>query len=121
MKAWIADFFVIVFNPLPLRTIKLENGLVQEVDGRLVGFWTGVYSNLKILNIYDIETGLSMGTIERELSDIEELEAYTERFDKDMALEENAELKKNCIEAIKKAYDEHPDVRRQVFGEDNHG
>ena len=117
MKVVGTDFFVVVFNPLPLSTTKLSNGFVQEVDGRLIGFWTGIYNNQKILNIYDIETGLSMGAIQREFSDIEEIEAYTERFDKDMALEGNAELKKNCVEAIKKAYDAHPEIKRQVFGE----
>lgn len=118
MKVVGTDFFVVVIHPYnPLSTTKLSNGFVQEVDGRLIGFWTGIYNNQKILNIYDIETGLSMGAIQREFSDIEEIEAYTERFDKDMALEGNAELKKNCVEAIKKAYDAHPEIKRQVFGE----
>ena len=91
------------------------NGVVFERQGRLFGTCFHVYSGGFEWLTYDIKTGLCVSCYESYLA-IEKATAYFDESIKcfDEVLTEADE--KHFGSMIKKAYDEHPEIKRQVFG-----
>ena len=114
-----AEFFVgtrrDLFDLKPWNVDKVF-GEIAEVNGRLVGICTDYLGKNEI--VYDIESGLNIASIAREYFNSASLHDCVEDFDKYLALGgEGAELLKNFTETIQAAYDEHPEIKRQVFEE----
>ena len=95
----------------------LFNGTVFKRENRLFGLSVELYSGGSLeWYTYDIETGLCIVVTDflpATLEDLEMLGRFIEAFDRDNVDDD----RKRCAEAIKKAYDKHPEIKRKVFGE----
>lgn len=120
METRLAEFFIGIrrgFDLKPWATDKLL-GEIAEVNGRLVGICTAYLGNNETVNVYDIESGLSIASMAKEYFNSERLHDCVEDFDKDSALGGAwAELLKNFTELTKAEYDKYPEIKRQVFEE----
>ena len=113
MEAKISDFFVIddiEGNPKRRKT----NGVVFEHEGRIIGrnftncLGYGNWEN------YDIKTGLP---VEIGWIFLDEDEKLNKLLYQHLDSVNYKDWDERCANEIKKAYDEHPEIKRQVFEE----
>ncbi len=118
MKTRKADFFIVVredFEQTPSRVEKV-NGEILEVNGRLFGLYTTLLGNNEVVNVYDIKSGAMAATTAIEHFNASTLHQCAVDFDEDLSCGALTEYFKNFTEATQAAYDEHPEIKRQVFG-----
>ncbi len=94
----------------------LFKGTTFKRENRLFGLSVELYVGGRLeWYTYDIETGLCIVVTEflpATLEDLKMIGRFVEDFDRDNADDD----RKRYAEAIKRAYDEHPEIKRQVFG-----
>ena len=108
-----AEFFIMDVGTDEVHKI---NGVVFKRQGRLLGTCFRFYSGGFVWFTHDVKTGLCVDASDYYPATdkaIATLDEEIKRFNKAIPKEE----RKHYAAMIKKAYDAHPDVRRQVFGE----
>lgn len=95
-----------------------DNGAIWNPGGRLLGVHYNDCYNMYIT--YDIETGLEI-YFDKECPYGDPDIAYEHImasliFGVEINMKRNAERKKRCVHMMKLAYDEAPEVKKQVFG-----
>jgi len=128
MSARPVDFFISAFISKDGDVIaRKARGIVKEVGGRLIG--AKIHFKDKQRNfpegwdVFDIETGIFItATSSHPKSklryDREIYELIVRDFERFIANEKYFKARERCIEAIKKAYDEYSEIKKQVFGEE---
>ena len=112
MDARPAEYFITDVGADEVRKI---NGVVFKHKRKLFGACIHFYSNSFGWLIHDIKTGLcvavsdSYPTTDKATAMLDE---EIKRFNKAITKEE----RKHYTAMIKKAYDEHPEIKKQVFG-----
>lgn len=114
MNARTAEYFVIDAGADEVCKV---NGVIFRHKGKLLGLKFELYTDGFAWWTYDIETGLDVAvTGFLPLHQKETLDDMIRAFETDVLSDYSDDEIERFIKTIKTAYDEHPEIKKQVFG-----